>query len=121
MLFACGTNINPDTNTTMGYSYTKPLIDMGKLEFNEKAEYGFEFNNSGSIPLIVYNVKSSCGCIVLNWPKNPVKPNKSGKINITYDTSHSGMFNKTIKIFYNGSNSPVEIRVTGEVGYPDNL
>ena len=61
-----------------------------KIEFKEETiNYGevvkgvddgvrvFEFTNTGDAPLIITNVKSSCGCTVPSKPKEPILPGKS--------------------------------------------
>ena len=58
-----------------------------KIEFKEETiNYGevekgkddgirvFEFTNTGDQPLIIKNAKSSCGCTVPEWPKEPIAP-----------------------------------------------
>jgi hypothetical protein len=93
--------------------------DFGTLAFNAKAETAFEFSNAGKSPLIITDVQTSCGCTVPDWPKEPVKAGKAEKIKIKYDTSHPGHFNKTITVFFNGSESPVTLVIKGDVEYPD--
>jgi hypothetical protein len=79
------------------------------------------FSNTGDTPLVIQNVKTSCGCTVPEWPKNPLKSGKSSEISINYDTTHPGMFNKTITVFYNGENSPIVLSIKGKVAYPKNV
>jgi len=87
------------------------------LELNESANCTFKFSNPGNTPLIVYNVKTSCGCTVPEWTKVPVKPGKSGEIRITYETSQPGFFNKTITVFYNGKDSPQTLTIKGRMRF----
>ncbi len=92
--------------------------DFGELELNSKASCTFTFSNPGEDPLLIQNVKTSCGCTVPQWPTKPIKPGKSGEIEINYDISYPGVFNKTITVFYNGENSPTTLTIKGSVGYP---
>ncbi|MFW5803968.1 MAG: DUF1573 domain-containing protein [bacterium] len=57
--------------------------NFNDLELNESANCTFKFSNPGNTPLVVNNVKTSCGCIVPEWTKEPVKPGRSGEIRIT--------------------------------------
>ena len=89
--------------------------DFGELEQNSKASCTFAFSNPGATPLVIQSVKTSCGCTVPQWPTKPIKPGKSGEIEIDYDTSHSEMFSKTITVFYNGAYSPILLTIKGNV------
>jgi hypothetical protein len=79
------------------------------------------FSNTGDTPLVIQNVKTSCGCTVPEWPQKPVNPGNSGEIKINYDTSHPGMFNKTITVFYNGQESPQVLNIKGKVASSEEL
>ncbi|MBN2755844.1 MAG: DUF1573 domain-containing protein [Bacteroidales bacterium] len=43
------------------------------------------------------------------------------KLKLRYDTSYYGNFSKTIKVYYNGKDSPVELIIKGSVNYPNDL
>lgn len=78
--------------------------------------HDFVFTNEGKVPLILNDVKSSCGCTVPQWPKEPVLPGKSGNISVVFNPSgQSGAVNKTIQIVSNASNSPVALTIRGVV------
>lgn len=40
---------------------------------------------------------------------------------IKYDADSPGVFHKTIKVHYNGKNSPVQLSIRGQVEYPEDL
>ena len=62
-------------------TFTKSGYDFGTIkEDGGKVEYVFEFENTGSAPLIVSNVRPSCGCTVPEWTKDPVLPGQKGSI-----------------------------------------
>ncbi|WP_394368018.1 DUF1573 domain-containing protein [Flavobacterium undicola] len=70
------------------------------------------------MPLLIKDVNTSCGCTVPEWYKGIIKPNKNGEIKIVYDAKYPGRFNKTITVFYNGKDSPINLTIKGEVPYP---
>jgi hypothetical protein len=85
-----------------------------KLEFDElvhdfgtiKEELGsvthsFKFTNTGDKPLVIANVKPSCGCTTSGWTKEPVKPGETGEVLATYKTS-AGAFNKSLSVIVSG-------------------
>ena len=77
----------------------------------------FKFSNTGETPLLIYDVKTSCGCTVPEWPKEGIAPKEEGIIKVNYDAKHFGNFSKTITVFYNGVNSPQLLTIKGEVVY----
>ena len=76
--------------------------NFASISYMENAEHNFEFINTGGYPLVIYDVKTSCGCTVPEWTKKPIKPGGTGEIKIKYDADFPGVFHKTIKVYYNG-------------------
>lgn len=74
----------------------------------------FQFTNTGNEPLIIQAVKSSCGCMMATWPKEPIMPTKQGVIVVQYSNSTVGMFTKTLTVECNAQNSPIILTVKGE-------
>ena len=101
-----------------------------KIEFKEETiNYGevekgkddgirvFEFTNTGDQPLIITNAKSSCGCTVPEWSKEPIAPGGKGQIKVQYNMN-PGPISKTITIESNAVNKPngmVPLRIKGTV------
>jgi hypothetical protein len=94
---------------TVDYGTTSKETDNGLRSF--------EFTNTGDAPLIIKDVKSSCGCTVPSWPKEPIAPGKSGKIEVKYNMN-PGPIRKTITVQSNAVNHPdgvVALKLKGEV------
>ena len=89
--------------------------DFGAIPLKEEVQYSFEFSNPGKTPLIISNVKTSCGCTVPEWPRKPVKPGAKEKIKVKYDAAFPGVFHKTITVYFNGKDSPVWLSIKGQV------
>ncbi|MGV8139578.1 MAG: DUF1573 domain-containing protein [Mangrovibacterium sp.] len=117
LLTACST---PATRNDAGIRFNEQEHDFGSLAYKKAVEYQFEFTNPGETPLVITDVKTSCGCTAARWTGTPVKTGKSGMINIGYDAEFPGIFSKEISVRYNGPDSPVVLKIKGEVRYPDN-
>ncbi len=89
--------------------------DFGKIQYDGDGSFEFEFKNTGKVPLIITNVKSSCGCTVPTYPKEPIKKKGKASIKVKYDTKRVGTFTKTITVYSNAKNSPITLRIKGEV------
>ena len=91
-------------------SFEKQSFDFGELQEGPKVNTDFIFTNIGTEPLILSNVKASCGCTVPSWPKEPVMPGESSNISVTYNTANrSGNFNKAITITSNAADGPSKV------------
>ncbi|MCD4794834.1 MAG: DUF1573 domain-containing protein [Bacteroidales bacterium] len=111
---ACSQNDEGKNNAEMTFKEDL-TFDYGKIKQNSEGTHEFVFKNSGNDPLIITNVKSSCGCTVPTYPKEPVKKGNKGNIHVKYDTKRIGVFNKTITVYSNAKNSPIKLRIKGEV------
>ncbi len=95
--------------------FEKTEHDYGTIEQNGNGTTEFVFKNTGDAPLILSNVRSSCGCTVPKWPKDPIAPGESASINVKYDTRRTGSFSKTITVYSNAGTSPILLRIKGTV------
>ncbi|TSA34516.1 MAG: DUF1573 domain-containing protein [Porphyromonadaceae bacterium] len=89
--------------------------DYGSIVFGANGKVEFTYTNQGTKPLVISDVKSSCGCTIPNWTKEPVAPGQKGTIKIEYNTTLPGVFNKTVEVYSNANNSPVRISIRGKV------
>ncbi|HPD95081.1 MAG TPA: DUF1573 domain-containing protein [Tenuifilaceae bacterium] len=95
--------------------FAQTEIHYGVIEQYSNGEKSIEFTNTGSAPLVLTNVVPSCGCTVVDWPKEPVSPSEKGKIIVKYNTGNTGTFRKSIRVFSNAKTSPVMLIISGEV------
>ncbi len=96
-------------------TFEKYAHDFGHVYKDGKTEYSFVFKNTGKEPLILSNVKSSCGCTVTNWPKNPILPGESASVDVKYNSSILGVINKQLTVLSNANNSPTSLRIAGKI------
>lgn len=76
----------------------------------------FVFWNDGNEPLILQNVKASCGCTTPSYTQKPVMPGQSGVIEVKYNTNNVGGFSKTVTVTSNAVDNPrVQLRIRGNV------
>jgi hypothetical protein len=75
----------------------------------------FVFTNTGTEPLILSNVRSSCGCTIPQWPHEPIPVGGKESIKVKYDTNRLGQFNKTISVYSNANEQPIILKIWGEV------
>jgi hypothetical protein len=102
----------------------KPQIVFQKLEYDFgsfKESDGvqttsFKFTNKGNVPLVISNVRASCGCTTPSWTREPVPSEGTGEIQVSYDPKNRpGSFNKTIMVSSNAENGTIVLRIVGRV------
>jgi hypothetical protein len=89
--------------------------DFGTIQQGGDGSYAFIFTNTGTEPLILSNVRSSCGCTIPEWPHEPINAGQSSTIMVKYDTKRIGVFNKSISVYSNASEEPVVLHIKGTV------
>ena len=97
-------------------SFEKTVIDYGTVNKGDNGIREFVFKNSGNAPLIISNVKSTCGCTIPKKPEKPILPGESEKIQVKYDTKRVGFIRKSITVTSNAASSPTTIlKIKGQV------
>lgn len=93
--------------------------DFGDITQGDKVAYTFEFTNDGDAPLILSNVKTTCGCTASSWPTEAIAPGAKSKIDVTFNsTGKVGKQNKVITIMSNGSNNPETVKIVTNILKP---
>lgn len=90
-------------------------LDLGTLTVGEEKTVSFTLRNSGAKRLLIYDVVTSCGCTAAKFEKKPINPGKETAITVTYTADEIGKFNKTITVHLNTEDSPVKLKIRGEV------
>lgn len=80
-------------------------VDYGIITQGSSGIFELIVKNTDKVPLIISNIKSSCGCTVPEWPKEPLVAGKKYVIKIKYDTNQLGPIAKTLTIQSNDKNS----------------
>lgn len=109
---------NFDANAP-AFKFVEEVIDYGKIKQNADGNREFVFTNTGGSPLIITNVKGSCGCTVPTKPEEPIMPGEQGVIKVKYATNRLGRFSKTVTITSNASEPKKVVRIKGEVLDPN--
>ncbi|MFN3404119.1 MAG: DUF1573 domain-containing protein [Cytophagaceae bacterium] len=90
--------------------------DFGIVEEGIQAEYEFEFTNTGDAPIVLTDVRASCGCTTPSWTREPVKPGEKGHIKASYNSvGRIGVFNKSITITSNATEASKVVYIKGIV------
>lgn len=107
-------DVNPDSIVPI-FQFEEDVIDYGDIAENSDGNRVFKFKNVGKTPLIISQVKGSCGCTVPTKPEEPIMPGKMGEIKVKYATNRIGAFSKTVTITSNASEETKVLRIKGRV------
>lgn len=97
------------------FKFESEVINYGEIARNSDGKRVFKFTNVGKSPLIITNVKGSCGCTVPTRPKEPIMPGAQGEIEVKYATNRIGPFSKTVTITSNATEPNKVISIKGKV------
>lgn len=103
------------SSSAQEFKFEKEIIDYGKILRGSNGVRTFVFTNVGDQPLVIENIKSSCGCTVPKKPKQPIMPGEKGEIKVAYDTKRPGGFSKMITIFSNAKSDRKVLKIKGYV------
>ena len=99
--------------------FTTESHDFGTVSYDGNGEFSFEFKNTGKNPLVLSDVRSSCGCTTPEWPKEPIKKGQKAVIKVKYNTKIVGPFTKSIYVMSNAKTSKVTLTIKGTVASND--
>ncbi|MEM7381471.1 MAG: DUF1573 domain-containing protein [Bacteroidota bacterium] len=100
---------------TAKIEFKTETIDYGEIAKGSDGVRSFQFTNTGSVPLIISKVSSSCGCTIPKKPEEPILPGKTGEIQVKYDTKRVGPIRKAITVISNADTPTKVLKIKGEV------
>ena len=107
------------SRTTIDFS--NDVFDFGEMTQGEKVSHEFEFTNTGDSPLLILDVKPSCGCTLSDdWPDHPIEPGEGGVIPVTFNSEgKKGYQSKALTLVANTTPRTTVLTIQGEVIAPD--
>ena len=97
-------------------TFKETEYNFGDIQQGEKVEHVFTFENTGTQPLVLSNVMTTCGCTATDWPRDPIAPGKSADIKVVFNSAGKmGRQNKVVTIVSNAVNSQEKVTMVGNV------
>lgn len=108
-----------ETNAPKAYAafkFEESTHDFGEIKQGDVVKHTFKFTNSGEAPLLISDIKTTCGCTTPKYTREPVQPGETGEIDVQFNSSgKSGKQNKVITIFANTMNQRETISITTSI------
>lgn len=92
-----------------------PEVNCGPTGYESPITAVFELQNKGSKKLRIKDVKVSCGCTSVEYPRNDIPGGETFQVKMTYDARQLGHFQKQAAIYSNGAEKPVYLKMKGVV------
>jgi hypothetical protein len=100
-------------------TFETDVIDYGTIKKGDDGLREFKFTNTGSTPLFITQVRSSCGCTIPKKPTDSIMPGAEEVIEVKYDTNRVGPIRKTISVSSNAVTPVVALQIKGLVEEPE--
>lgn len=93
--------------------------DFGEINQGDTVDYKFKFLNTGNAPLVVNNVKATCGCTQPSYPFIPIEAGEEGHVGVRYiSVGKEGLQKPLITVYTNASKDPITLMFSGKVNVP---
>ncbi|MEL6637225.1 MAG: DUF1573 domain-containing protein [Bacteroidota bacterium] len=89
--------------------------DFGDIPHGVPVSFDFQFRNITENPLLIDNVRTTCGCTASEWEDYPTDPGGVGEINVEFNAKKRGYFYKKVRVFFNGQRKGELLTIQGYV------
>ena len=87
--------------------------DFGEIQNGTPVETVFTYTNSGQSPLVVTDIKSTCGCTVpQGWSREPLAPGASSQFTVKFNGKGANKVSKTITLTTNTESGREQVRIS---------
>jgi hypothetical protein len=105
-----------DTSLMARITYEESMFHFGTVKEGDVVTHDFKFTNTGKVPLVINNARSSCGCTIPEWPKDAIPPGGTGVISARFNTDKKeGFQSKLIMVSANTYPRETKVVVRGDV------
>jgi hypothetical protein len=94
------------------------VVDLGVLSRDDdKQIVRLAFTNTGDVPLVVTEVRTSCSCTTVEHDRKKVLPSERGVIIITMDPAKApeGSFYRVLQVYSTATNGVQHITLKAEI------
>lgn len=91
--------------------FERTVLDFKSVESGEVVQGSFVFTNEGKYPLVIYEVSTSCGCTVADYPRGEIAPGEKGMISVKYDSEGSAGMRISKEVTVNANTTPAKTKL----------
>ena len=84
-----------DTNNIAKITLEETDFNFGSVNEGDVVKHTFKLKNVGNQPLLITDIRTTCGCTVPTWNKSPIAANANDQVEVKFDTK--GKANEQVK------------------------
>lgn len=118
MLLATSFVVQADEPKGAEIEFTTKIVDLGTLSRDDdKQIVRLSFTNTGDVPLVVTEVRTTCSCTTIQHDRKKVMPTERGVLTITMDPSKApvGSFYRVLQVYSTATNGVQHITLKAEI------
>tara|TARA_B100001996_G_scaffold260845_1_gene203126 strand:- start:383 stop:859 length:477 start_codon:yes stop_codon:yes gene_type:complete len=100
-------------------TFDKTVHDFGTIQDGTPVETVFSYTNTGEGPLVITDIKSTCGCTVpRDWSREPLNPGESSQFTVKFNGKGVNKTSKTVTIAANTAKGKETVKITAFINNP---
>ena len=101
-------------------TFDKKVHDFGTIQNGTPVETVFSYTNTGDSPLVISDIKSTCGCTVpRDWSREPLSPGESSQFTVKFNGKGVNKTSKTVTIAANTVAGRETVKITAFINNPE--
>ena len=112
-------------NTPFKYpimTFDRKVHDFGTIDDGTPQETVFSYTNTGDAPLVISEIKSTCGCTVpQDWSRAPLLPGESSQFTVKFNGKGANKTTKTVTVNANTQNGAESVRIMAFINKPNSV
>ncbi len=94
-------------------------VDIGTMREGEVVKYNARIRNTGTEPLVIKSIDTSCGCTSVEYDKEPIMPGGEAAFSFRFDSSGMwGAQSKLVEIETSAASRRYQIMIHADVEQP---
>ena len=96
--------------------FDKKEHDFGEIEKGTQVETVFKYKNTGDAPLVITDIKSTCGCTIpKDWSREPLAAGESGEFTVKFNGSGQNKVSKAVTVTANTEKGSEIVKISAFV------
>ena len=105
-----------DTSRLAKIAFAETMYDFGTAKEGTFVEHRFVFKNTGNVPLLIEDARSTCGCTVPHYPNFPIPPGDTASLFVSFNTTNKENYQiKHVTVLANTYPSETSVAIQGKV------
>ena len=105
-----------DASNMAKMAFETTEFNFGTITEGAVVKHVFKFKNVGSVPLVISDIQTSCGCTVPDWQRAPIQVGASSEVKVQFNSEGKhGVQEKAVQVIANTLPNETVLMVSGNV------